>query len=204
MKIVAITGSIGMGKSTTAAMFADLGVPVWDADGAVHRIYAAGGAATGPVGEAFSSVTREDGGIDRDALSKAVLGNPDALKKLEAIVHPLVGQDRAAFLSDARAGEAKLVLVDVPLLFETGGEAYVDHVIVVSCDPQTQTRRVLARPGMTQDKLETILARQMPDAQKRAMADFVITTDNGLDDTREQVGKIYAILMAGEGSSCAK
>jgi dephospho-CoA kinase len=195
MIIAALTGSIGMGKSTTAAMFADLGVPVWDADAAVHRIYSTGGAAVAPVSEAFPGVAGPDG-VDRQALSQQVLGNPEALKRLESIVHPLVGQDRASFLSDARAAGASLALVDVPLLFETGGQRFVDAVIVASCDGDLQRERVLARPGMTPEKLEAILARQTPDAEKRAMADFVVDTGHGLDHAREQVARIHAALLA--------
>lgn len=194
MLVVALTGSIGMGKSTTSAMFAARGVPVWDADAAVHRIYGPGGAAVAGVEALFPGVTGPDG-VDRAALSARVLGDPDRLKQLEALVHPLVGQDRAAFLADARAGGAPLALVDVPLLFETGGQAYVDAVIVVSCDAQTQRRRVLARPGMTEAKLDAILARQTPDATKRSMADFVVDTGQGLDHAREQVAAIHQTLL---------
>ena len=194
MKVVALTGSIGMGKSTTAEMFAQLGVPVWDADAAVHRLYAAGCTAVGPVLAAFPDAGSPAGGIDRDALSRQVLGNPDALKRLEAIVHPLVGQDRSNFLARARDDGHLLALVDVPLLFETGGEAHVDQVIVVTCAPEVQRQRVLARPGVTVDKFEAILARQVPDAIKRAKADFVIETDHGLDAAREQVGLVLKAL----------
>ncbi len=194
MLVVALTGSIGMGKSTTSAMFAARGVLVWDADAAVHRIYGPGGAAVAGVEALFPGVTGPDG-VDRTALSARVLGDPDRLKQLEALVHPLVGQDRAAFLADARAAGAPLALVDVPLLFETGGQAYVDAVIVVSCDAQTQRRRVLARPGMTEAKLDAILARQTPDATKRSMADFVVDTGQGLDHAREQVAAIHQTLL---------
>jgi dephospho-CoA kinase len=196
MKVVALTGSIGMGKSTTTAMFADLGVPVWDADAAVHRIYSQGGVAIGPVGDTFPDSLTADGAIDRGILAKLVLGKPEALKKLEGLVHPLVGQDRAAFLNEARQAGAMIALVDMPLLFETGGEAYVDAVIVVSCAPELQRTRVLGRPGMSVEKFEAILARQTPDADKRAKADFILTTDKSLDDTRKQVGKIYQALLA--------
>jgi dephospho-CoA kinase len=195
MKVVALTGSIGMGKSTTTAMFADLGIPVWDADAAVHRIYSRGGAGVAPVSAAFPGALTADQSIDRAILATLVLGKPDALKHLESLVHPLVGQDRATFLNAARNAGAKIALVDVPLLFETGGDASVDATIVVSCAPETQRARVLARPGMSLEKFEAILARQMPDADKRARADFVVTTDTGLDDTREQVGKIYESLL---------
>jgi dephospho-CoA kinase len=195
MIIAALTGSIGMGKSTTAAMFADRGVPVWDADAAVHRLYARGGAAVALIDQAFPGAV-EDGAVDRTRLSASVLGDPDALKRLEAIIHPLVGQDRAAFLHAARAAGAPLALVDVPLLFETGGDAHVDAVIVVTCDPDQQRARVLARPGMTAEKFAAILARQMPDADKRARADFIVDTGHGLDGAREQVAQVHAALLA--------
>lgn len=194
MLVVALTGSIGMGKSTTSAMFAARGVPVWDADAAVHRIYGPGGPAVAAVEALFPGVTGPQG-VDRAALSACVLGDPERLKQLEKLVHPLVGQDRAAFLADARAAGAPLALVDVPLLFETGGQAYVDAVIVVSCDVATQRARVLARPGMTEAKLDAILARQTPDAVKRSMADFVVVTGQGLDHASEQVAAIHHTLL---------
>jgi dephospho-CoA kinase len=196
MKIIGLTGSIGMGKTTTAMMFRDLGVPVWDADGAVHRLYAKDGAGVGPVSAAFPLARLDNGTIDREVLGKLVLGSPDQLKLLEGIVHPLVGQDRANFLENERGMGAKIAIVDVPLLFETGGEKYVDRVIVVTCDPALQRRRVLARIGMSEAKFESILTRQTPDIEKRARADFIITTDISLDETREQVGKVYDQLLA--------
>jgi dephospho-CoA kinase len=197
MKIIGLTGSIGMGKTTTSAMFRDLGVPVWDADAAVHRLYGSGGAAVGPVSAVFGDALKSDGSIDREILAKLVLGDSKQLKVLETIVHPLVGQDRANFLATARAQKAPIAIVDVPLLYETSGDAYVDGVIVVTCDATLQRQRVLARPDMTEAKFESILARQTPDKEKRARANFVITTDLSLDDTREQVRKIYDQLLAG-------
>ena len=194
MKIVALTGSIGMGKSTTSAMFKDLGVPIWDADAAVHRLYASDGAAIPPLKALIPEAVGADG-IDRTILTHKILQDPGLLKQIEAIVHPLVGKDRADFLVAARAQGASLVLVDVPLLFETGGEAYVDAVIVVSCSPEMQRARVLARPGMTEEKFDSILARQTPDEVKRAKADFVIDTGLGLDAAREQVGMVHAALI---------
>lgn len=195
MKIVALTGSIGMGKSTTSAMFKDLGVPIWDADAAVHRLYSAGGAAVAPLQALIPDAIGPDG-VDRAVLTSKILQDPALLRQIEAIVHPLVGKDRADFLADARSAGAPLVMVDVPLLFETGGQAYVDAVIVVSCPPDMQRARVLARPGMTEEKFESILARQTPDDVKRAKSDFVIDTGLGLDAAREQVGKVHAALMA--------
>jgi dephospho-CoA kinase len=194
MKIVALTGSIGMGKSTTSAMFKDLGVPIWDADAAVHRLYAPDGAAISPL-KALIPEAIGAHGVDRNILTHKILQDPGLLKQIEAIVHPLVGKDRADFLAAARDQGASLVLVDVPLLFETGGEAYVDAVIVVSCSPEMQRARVLARPGMTEVKFASIVARQTPDDVKRAKADFVIDTGLGLDAAREQVGMVHAALI---------
>ena len=170
-----LTGSIGMGKSTTAQMFRDGGHPVWDADQAVHRLYAPGGAAVGPVAAAFPGALR-DGGIERAALKAAIAGNPAALDRLSAIVHPLVAADREAFI--ARHADAPLVVLDIPLLYENGYETQMDGVAVVSTDADTQRQRVLARPGMTEDLLALILSRQMPDAEKRARADWIIPTDS--------------------------
>jgi dephospho-CoA kinase len=204
MKIVGLTGSIGMGKTTTSFMFKDLGVRVWDADSAVHRLYGTagkGGAALLPI---FPDVVREDGSVDRDALSQHVIGNPLALKQLETIIHPLVGQDRADFLHQARQDGAAMVLLDVPLLFETGGNAFVDQLIVVSCDHALQRTRVLARSGMTEEKFASILSRQTPDADKRAQADFVITTDDGLDHTRKQVLEVYNQILATSATASGK
>lgn len=195
MKIVALTGSIGMGKSTTSTMFQDLGVPIWDADAAVHRLYSPGGAAIAPLQALIPEAIGPEG-VDRGVLTARILRDATLLKQIEAIVHPLVGKDRADFLAAAREKGAPLVIVDVPLLFETGGEAYVDAVIVVSCPADIQKARVLARPGMTDEKFQAILARQTPDEIKRAKSDFVIETGLGLDAAREQVGKVYAALMA--------
>lgn len=198
MKIVALTGSIGMGKSTTSAMFKDLGVPIWDADDAVHRLYAKGGAALSPLQALVPDAIGPEG-VDRSILTEKILQDPGLLKQIEAIVHPLVGKDRADFLAAARERGQPLVMIDVPLLFETGGEAYVDAVIVVSCPPHMQRARVLARPGMTEEKFDSILARQTPDDAKRAKSDFVIDTGLGLDAAREQVGKVHAALMGRAG-----
>jgi dephospho-CoA kinase len=196
MKVIGLTGSIGMGKTTTSAMFKELGIPVWDADSAVHRLYARGGLGVDPVANVFASAFKTDGSIDRDVLAKEVLQSPEKLKQLEGIIHPLVGQDRAAFMAEARTGNAPYAIADVPLLFETGGNKYVDVVIVVSCNAELQRQRVLVRPGMSIEKFEAILARQTPDAQKRARADFIITTDTSLEDTREQVRQVHTTLCA--------
>ena len=198
MKVVGLTGSIGMGKSTTAAMFRDAGVPVYDADAAVHDLYDEGGAAVGPVGEAFPGVVKA-GRIDREALRQRVLGHPEELKRLNAIVHPLVGQDRLSFFAQAEAAGADLVVLDVPLLFETGGHERVDAIVVVSAPPEMQRERVLARPGMTPERFDAILAQQLADAEKRARAHFVVETGHGLDHARQQVRRIIDSLRASAG-----
>ncbi|WP_279483140.1 dephospho-CoA kinase [Aureimonas sp. SK2] len=184
MTILGLTGSIGMGKSTTAAMFEALGVPVHSADAAVHRLYAGRAA---PLVEARFPGTVRGGVVDRAALGARVLGDRQALADLEAIVHPLVREEKGAFLEAARAGGARLAVLDIPLLYETGGEGRVDAVLVVTAPPEVQRARVLARPGMTAEKFEAILASQMPDAEKRTRADFVIDTGEGLEAARAAV-----------------
>jgi dephospho-CoA kinase len=196
MKVIGLTGSIGMGKSTTAAMFREAGIPVYDADAAVHDLYDQGGAAVGPVGEAFPGVVK-DGRIDREELRKRVLGQPEELKRLNAIVHPLVGRDRVGFFKAAEESGADMVILDVPLLYETGGDANVAAVIVVSAPPQMQRERVLARPGRTPDRLDAILAQQLADAEKRARAHYVVDTGQGLEHARSQVAEIIAALRQG-------
>lgn len=195
MIIIGLTGSIGMGKSTTAGLFAAEGAPVYDADAEVHALYAPGGAAVAPIEAAFPGVVR-DGAVDRAALGQRVLGDEAAMKRLEAIVHPLVGLSRAHFFEAAQAKGADVVVLDIPLLFETGGEARVDAVVVVSADADLQRKRVLERPGMTTEKLDAILARQTPDAEKRARADFVIDTGRGIEPAHEQVRQVLAALRA--------
>ncbi|QUD86656.1 dephospho-CoA kinase [Phenylobacterium montanum] len=195
MIVVGLTGSIGMGKSTTAAMFAEAGAPVYDADAAVHALYAPGGAAVAPIEAAFPGVIK-DGAVDRTALGQRVLGDEAAMKRLEAIVHPLVGASRGGFFEKARADGAEVVVLDIPLLFETGGERNVDAVVVVSAPADLQRERVLARPGMAPEKLDAILARQKPDAEKRARADFVIETGQGLEAARAQVAEVLAALKS--------
>jgi dephospho-CoA kinase len=193
MKRLGLTGSIGMGKSATAAMFADAGVPVYDADAAVHALYAKGGAAVGPVGAAFPAAIIDEA-VDRSRLRDLVLADADALARLNAIVHPLVGQSQIDFREQALASGAPLMVLDIPLLFETGGEARVDHVAVVTAPANVQRNRVLARPGMTEDAFEAILAKQTPDAEKRTRADFVISTAFGFEFTRAHVEAIIALL----------
>ncbi len=180
-----LTGSIGMGKSTTARMFAEEGCAVWDADAAVHRLYAPGGAAVGPLGRIFPEAI-VDGGVSREALRAIIARDPGALARIEAIVHPLVAEDRANFRD--RAG-ADIIVFDIPLLYETGGEAEMDAVAVVSAPPEVQRQRVLARGTMSEEEFEAILVKQMPDEEKRARADFVIVTDT-LDHARQQVQEI--------------
>ncbi len=193
MIVVGLTGSIGMGKSTTLKMFEAEGAPVWDADAAVHALYAPGGAAVAPVEAAFPGVV-EGGSIDRKRLAARLSADPGGFARLEAIVHPLVIADREAFLARARAAGAPLAVVDIPLLFETGREDSVDKVVVASAPEDLQRERVLARPGMTSEKFESLLARQTPDAEKRGRADFVVETGRGLDAARDQVRRIMQML----------
>ncbi|MFN3545914.1 MAG: dephospho-CoA kinase [Mesorhizobium sp.] len=191
MIILGLTGSIGMGKSTTAAMFEAQGVPVNDADAVVHDLYR--GKAVPLVGAAFPD-TVVDGVVDRNRLSEAVLGNPAALKRLESIVHPLVREAEMSFLARHRAAGTPLVVLDIPLLFEVGAEGRVDRIAVVTAPPEVQRARVLARPGMTEQKFEAILAKQMPDAEKRMRADFVIDTGQGLEAAHQAVARIIGEL----------
>ncbi len=195
MIVVGLTGSIGMGKSTTAALFAEAGAPVYDADAEVHRLYAKGGAAVGPVEAAFPGVSR-DGAIDRGSLSERVLGDAAALERLNRIVWPLMRKAREAFFEHARAGNAEIVVLDIPLLFETGGDKTLDAVIVVSAPAAEQRARVLTREGMTEAKLAAILAAQMPDADKQSRADFVVDTGKGVEHARRQVQDLLRTLRA--------
>lgn len=193
---LALTGSIGMGKSTVAAMFADCGIPTFDADAVVRQLQGPGGRLVPLIARRFPGTTR-DGAVDREALSAAVLGDRDELAALEAIVHPAVHHERTRFIVEN--GEAPALLFDIPLLFETGGDEAFDRVIVVSTSPQQQRERVLGRPGMTVEKFEQILARQMPDAEKRERADFMVDTSGSLEQTRAQVKAILACLNLATG-----
>jgi dephospho-CoA kinase len=186
-----LTGSIGMGKSTVAAMFADEGVPVFDADAAVHRLQGPAGALVAAIESHFPGTTGPEG-VNRTALSERVLGEPQALRLLESLVHPAVAREREAFLAAHAA--APVVVLDIPLLFEAGGWRDVDKIAVVSAPPDVQRARVLARPDMTAEKFENVLARQLPDCEKRARADFVIPTGGSLDETRQAVRRILACL----------
>lgn len=193
MIVLGLTGSIGMGKSTTAKMFADAGVPVHDSDEAVHRLYAG---AAAPLVEREFPGTLANGVVDRAALGRKVIGDKQALKRLEKIIHPLVRADADAFLARHRAAGAPLAVLDIPLLFETGGRDRVDKVVVVSAPAGIQRQRVLARPGMSEEKFAAILASQVPDEEKRRQADFVIDTGKGLDAARQAVLAIIAELTA--------
>jgi dephospho-CoA kinase len=196
MRTLGLTGSIGMGKSTVAAMFAALGVPVFDSDAAVHGLQGPGGRLLTAIETAFPGSTGP-GGVDRRVLGRQVFGDDAAMRRLEAIVHPAVAADRAAFV--AAHADAPFVVFDVPLLFETGGDRLVDRIAVVSAAADVQRARVLARPGMTAETFAAILARQTPDAEKRARADFVIPTDIAPDETRAHVERVVACMAAMQG-----
>jgi dephospho-CoA kinase len=194
--VLGLTGSIGMGKSTTAQLFVQRGVPLHDADAAVHRLHR--GRAAAPIEAAFPG-TVIDGAVDRAKLGTAVLGKPEALRRLEAIIHPLVREEEEAFLARCRREGAGLAVIDVPLLLETGGEARCDAVLVVTAPAEVQRERVLARPGMSAEKLDAILSRQMPDAQKRRRAHFLVDTSRGLVAAERQVGSILMALAGRPG-----
>jgi dephospho-CoA kinase len=187
MIILGLTGSIGMGKSTTAKLFAEAGVPVYDADATVHALYEGEAA---PAIEAAFPGTTVNGKVDRNRLSAQVVHDPAAIKRLEGIVHPMLGASRQKFLHDAEQSGAAVAVVDVPLLYETGGEKRVDAVVVVTTSPEIQRRRILARDNMTGEKLDAILARQLPDPEKRRRADFVVDTSHGLDPVRARIRDI--------------
>ena len=191
MIVVGLTGSVGMGKTTTARMFADAGVPVFDADAAVHRLYE--GEAASAIEQAFAGTTAA-GRVDRTKLGKRVVGDKEALARLEAIVHPLVRNAEEAFLADAEKKGAPIAVLDIPLLFEGGGHRRVDVVVVVFAPAEIQRARVLARPGMTEEKLDHLLVRQMSDSQKQTHADFVVDTGIGLEAARKQVHNILQAL----------
>ena len=193
MIILGLTGSIGMGKSATATLFRDAGVPVYDADAAVHALYGVGGAAVAPVEAAFPGV-EVDGAIDRVKLRERVLNDADAMKKLESIVHPLAGQAQQDFRAEAKESGAAFAVLDIPLLYETGGSGYCDYVLVVSAPAEVQRERVLSRPGMTEEVFTSILARQVPDAEKRAKADFILSTAHGFEFARDHVQAIVDLM----------
>ncbi|MET4716627.1 dephospho-CoA kinase [Bradyrhizobium japonicum] len=192
MRILGLTGSIGMGKSTTAKLFAEAGVPVYDADAAVHQLYEGEAA---PAIEAAFPGTTANGKVDRPKLSARVVHDPAAIKQLEQIVHPMLGASRQKFFADAEAAKAPVVVLDIPLLFETGGEKRVDAVVVVSTSPELQRKRVLERGTMDEAKLDAIIAKQTPDAEKRKRADFVVDTSHGLEPVRAQITHILAEVV---------
>ena len=191
MLVIGLTGSVGMGKSATAKMFAEAGVPVHDADATVHRLYA--GEAVPAIEQAFPGVT-SDGKVDRDRLAQRVINDSTALRRLETLVHPLVRRDEERFLADARAHGAHFALLDIPLLYETGGDKRVDVVVVVSAPFEIQRARVLSRPGITEDRFNSVLAKQLPDEEKRRRADFVVDTSLGFDSAKAQVHGILQSL----------
>ena len=192
MRILGLTGSIGMGKSTTAKLFMEAGVPVYDADAAVHQLYEGEAA---PAIEAAFPGTTANGKVDRPKLSARVVHDPAAIKQLEQIVHPMLGASRQKFFADAEAAKAPVVVLDIPLLFETGGEKRVDAVVVVSTSPELQRKRVLERGTMDEAKLDAIIAKQTPDAEKRKRADFVVDTSHGLEPVRAQITHILAEVV---------
>lgn len=198
MIVLGVTGSIGMGKSTVSNMLKDMGIPVHDADATVHRLLAAGGAGVAPVAKLFPEAAAKDAEgrdfIDRAALGKIVFADPALKKALEEILHPMVQADSAAFKTEMEQKGHKLVVFDIPLLYETGGEKRVDAVLVVTAPADVQKARVMARPGMTEERFNHVLSQQIPDAEKRARADYIVTTDAGMEDTREQLKKIVDIL----------
>lgn len=195
MITVGLTGSIGMGKSTTAKMFAEAGAHVWDADEAVHRLYAKGAAGAQAI-EALAPGAVKNGAVDRIALRELIMDDSDLLKQVERAIHPLVAADRGAFLEQARAAGAKVAVLDIPLIFETKAEKAFDRIVVVSASAETQRARVLDRPGMTEAAFEAILAKQVPDAVKRAAADYVVDTGAGMSAARAEVARIMEALEA--------
>ena len=200
MYLIGLTGSIGMGKTQTAALFEEEGVPRYDADAAVHGLYEVGGAAVGPIGELFPEAVR-DGAVDRAALGRIVLKDGAKLAALEKMVHPLAGATQVDFLNAQMAAGATHVLLDIPLLFETGGHEFVDCVVVVSAPPDVQRARVLERPGMTEEKFTDILAKQVPDSDKRAAADFIVDSSVSVADAHRQVKEILAAVRDHKGAA---
>ena len=200
MYLIGLTGSIGMGKSATANLFQEAGVPVYDADAAVHALYEKGGAAVTPIGEMVPEAII-DGAVDRAILGQHVLKDAAKLKALEAIVHPLAGQSQFDFLAQAKADKAACVVLDIPLLFETGGQDFADCVVVVSAPFEVQKQRVLAREGMSEERFHDILAKQMPDKDKCAQADFIVDSAISIEDARRQAHAILAAIKGRAGSA---
>ncbi len=198
MIVIGLTGSIAMGKSETARLFAQFGLPVFDSDSAVHQLYARDGAAVAPIGDLVPDAIR-DGAVDRQRLSAALAADAALLRRIEAVVHPLVRQRQQAFLAEARAAGAGVAVLDIPLLFETGREGDVDRIVVVAAPAELQRQRALARPGMTPEKLDFVLSRQMPDAEKRRRAHYVVDSSAGLEVARRQVAAILADVESNRG-----
>lgn len=203
MITIGLTGSIGMGKSTTAAMFAAEGAPVYDADAEVHKLQGAGGAAVEAIAALFPGSVK-DGAVDRQALGGQVFGHPERLQQLNGIIYPLLAEGRAKFFADAEAAGVDMVVLDIPMLFETGGETRMDAVVVVTAPEHVQRERVLARPGYGAERLDAILARQMHDGEKRARAHFIVDTGEGMEAARRQVREIIAVLRTPGGLEAHK
>ena len=203
MITIGLTGSIGMGKSTTAAMFAAEGAPVYDADAEVHKLQGAGGAAVEAIAALFPGSVK-DGAVDRQALGGQVFGHPERLQQLNGIIYPLLAEGRAKFFADAEAAGVDMVVLDIPMLFETGGETRMDAVVVVTAPEHVQRERVLARPGYGAERLDAILARQMHDREKRARAHFIVDTGEGMEAARRQVREIIAVLRTPGGLEAHK
>ena len=190
---IGLTGSIGMGKTATGKIFSELGLPVYDADAAVHKLYGAGQKGSEKIKEKFPNSINPDGSVNRKSLSTEVLGDPEKIKSLENIIHPLVGEDRKVFFDEN--AKAKAVVLDIPLLFETGGEKFVDYIVVVDAPREIQEERVLSRPNMTKEKFEKIITQQIPNHEKKKKADFIVDTSISIEDARNQVANIVKKII---------
>ena len=190
---IGLTGSIGMGKTATGKIFSELGLPLYDADAAVHKLYGAGQKGSEKIKEKFPNSINPDGSVNRKSLSTEVLGDPEKIKSLESIIHPLVGEDRKVFFDEN--AKAKAVVLDIPLLFETGGEKFVDYIVVVDAPREIQEERVLSRPNMTKEKFEKIITQQIPNHEKKKKADFIVDTSISIEDARNQVANIVKKII---------
>ena len=190
---IGLTGSIGMGKTATGKIFSELGLPLYDADAAVHKLYGAGQKGSEKIKEKFPNSINPDGSVNRESLSTEVLGDPEKIKSLENIIHPLVGEDRKVFFDEN--AKAKAVVLDIPLLFETGGEKFVDYIVVVDAPREIQEERVLSRPNMTKEKFEKIITKQIPNHEKKKKADFIVDTSISIEDARNQVANIVKKII---------
>ena len=193
---IGLTGSIGMGKTATGKIFSELGLPLYDADAAVHKLYGAGQKGSEKIKEKFPNSINPDGSVNRESLSTEVLGDPEKIKSLENIIHPLVGEDRKVFFDEN--AKAKAVVLDIPLLFETGGEKFVDYIVVVDAPREIQEERVLSRPNMTKEKFEKIITQQIPNHEKKKKADFIVDTSISIEDARNQVANIVKKIIEWE------